>query len=84
MPVIFHREAYEAAAGRPTDVAAFTTWKQLAEALDRLTSEQRCDAVYGDWLLQLHGPAHQALLLIRNFSSGQSPFPNLSTNCPSS
>ena len=57
MPAIFHREAYEAAAGRAPDVAAFEAWEQLAEALDKLTPEQRCDAVYADWLLQLHSPA---------------------------
>ena len=53
MPAIFHREAYEAAAGRAPDVASFETWEQLAKALDKLTPEQRCDAVYADWLRQL-------------------------------
>ena len=71
MPIIFHREAYEAAAGRAPDVAAFETWEQLAKALDKLTPEHRCDAVYADWLLQLHSPAHQALLQIRNLLIGQ-------------
>ncbi|MEN9576662.1 MAG: hypothetical protein RL514_4517 [Verrucomicrobiota bacterium] len=66
MPPIFHRQAYEAAAGRAPDVASFETWEQLATALDELTPEQRCDAVYADWLLQLHSPAHHALLQIRN------------------
>ncbi len=71
MPAIFYREAYEAAAGRAPDVASFETWEQLAKALDKLTPEQRCDAVYADWLLQLHSPAHQALLQIRNLLIGQ-------------
>ena len=70
MPPIFYREAYEAAAGRAPDVASFETWEQLAEALDGLTPEQRCDAVYADWLLQLHSPTHQALLQIRNLLTG--------------
>ena len=62
MPSILHHEAYEAAAGHAADVASFGPWEQLAEALDKLTPEQRCDAAYGDWLLQLHSPAHQSLL----------------------
>ena len=74
MPAIFHREAYEAAAGHLPDVASFETWEQLAKALDKLTPEQRCDAVYADWLLQLHSPAHQALLQIRNLLIGQGAF----------
>jgi hypothetical protein len=71
MPSIFHREAYEAAAGQVPGVASFETWEQLAEALEKLTPEQRCDAVNADWLLQLHSPAHQALLQIRNLLIGQ-------------
>ena len=71
MPAIFHREAYEAAADRAPDVTTFETWEQLVEALDKLTPEQRCDAVFADWLLQLHSPAHQALLQIRNLLIGQ-------------
>ena len=76
MPAIFHREAYEAASGRAPDVAAFETWEQLAKAMDKLTPEQRCDAVYADWLLQLHSPAHQALLQIRTLRIWQNIFPN--------
>lgn len=75
MPAIFYREAYEAVAGRAPDVAAFETWEQLAVALDMLTPELRCDAVYADWLLQLHSPAHQALLQIRNLLIGQGALP---------
>ena len=71
MPDIFYREAYEAAAGRAPDVASFKTWEELAKALDKLTPEQRCDAVYADWLLQLHSPAHQALLQIRELLIGK-------------
>jgi hypothetical protein len=75
MPTIFHREAYVAAAGYAADGASFETWEQLAKALDKLTPEQRCDAVYGDWLLQLHSPAHQALLQLRNLLTGQGAMP---------
>ena len=71
MPSIFYPKAYEAAAGHALDEGAFETWEQLAKALDKLTPEQRCDAVYADWLLQLHSPAHQALLQIRNLLIGQ-------------
>ena len=71
MPSIFHREAYEAAAEYGPDLDSFETWEQLAKALDKLTPEQRCDAVYADWLLQLHSPSSQALLQIRNLLIGQ-------------
>ncbi len=75
MPAIFYREAFEAAAGEKPidgiDDEHFTSWEKLAEALDRLSPEQRCDAVYADWLLQLHSPAHQALLQIRTLVNGE-------------
>ena len=48
MPPIFYLQAYEAAAGRAPAVAAFEKWEELAKALDKLTPEQRCDAVYAD------------------------------------
>jgi len=56
LTLVFHREAHKAAAGCALDVASFETWEQLAKALDKLTPEQRCDAVYADWLVQLHSP----------------------------
>jgi hypothetical protein len=67
---IFHRKAIEAAV-HPNSAEwlqdkHLADWTGLAAALDRLIPEQRCDAVYADWLLQLHSPAHQALLPIRN------------------
>jgi hypothetical protein len=43
----------------------------LSAALDRLCPEQRCDALYADWLLQLNNPARQALLQVRNLLLGQ-------------
>jgi len=75
MPANFYREANEAAAGHAADIAAFTTWEQLTEALDKLTPEQHCDAVYADWLLQLHSLAHQALLQLRNLLIGLGALP---------
>ncbi len=74
MPAIFYREAYEAAAGHAPDVASFETWEQLAKALGMLAPEKQRDAVYADRLLQLHSPAHQALLQIRNLLIGQGAF----------
>ena len=71
MPSVFYREACEAAAGRRPDVVSFETCEQLAKELDELTPEQRCDAVYADRLLQLHNPAHQAVLQIRILLIGQ-------------
>lgn len=76
MPAYFYREAYEAAAGRAPDVASFESWEQVAKALDKLTPEQRYDAVYADWLLQLHFPGHQAHLQIRNLLIGQGALPS--------
>ena len=56
---IFHRAAYEAActAGQPAEFPElsdehFETEDALDEALGWLTHEQRCDALYCDWLLQ--------------------------------
>ena len=72
---IFHRQAYEAVCdGKlPSKLtpAHFADWERLAEALDWLTPEQRCDAAYADWLLQLNSPARQALLQVRNLLIGQ-------------
>ena len=74
MPSIFHPDAYEAAVGQAPGVASFETWEELANALEKLTPEQRCDAVHADWLLQFHNPAHQAQLQIRNLLIGQGGF----------
>lgn len=72
---IFHRQAYEVACdGKPPGILTpehFNDWKLLAEALDLLTPEQRCNAIYADWLLQLNSPAHLALLQVRNLLIGQ-------------
>ena len=74
MPIFF-RQAYEAVCdGKlPTGLtpAHFADWKRLGEALDWLTPEQKCDAAYADWLLQLNCPARQALLQVRNLLIGQ-------------
>ena len=71
---IFHRKAIEAAV-----YPATVDWLLpehladlvgLAKALDRLTPEQRCDAIYADWLLRLN--EDRALILpIRDYLIGQ-------------
>lgn len=71
---IFYRKAIEAAihparADWLTE-AHLMDWNGLAAALSRLTPEQRCDAIYLDWLLQLNSPARLALLQVRNLFSG--------------
>jgi len=49
----------------------FDDWRSLSDAMDELSPEQRCDAIYADWLLQLNSPASQALLQVRNLLIGQ-------------
>jgi hypothetical protein len=45
-------------------------WNGLADALDYLTPEQRCDAIYADWLLRLN--ENRTLILpIRDYLIGQ-------------
>ncbi|MBI4660372.1 MAG: hypothetical protein HY735_16170 [Verrucomicrobia bacterium] len=66
MPSVFHHQAYRAVGGTAASDTAFLDWRSLGKALDRLSPEQRCDAIYADWLLQLTSPSHQALLQIRN------------------
>jgi hypothetical protein len=45
-------------------------WNGLANALDYLTPEQRCDAIYADWLLRLN--ENRTLILpIRDYLIGQ-------------
>lgn len=73
---IFHEQAFRAGASDGKDLSwlrleHFADWHGLAEALDRLCPEQRCDAIYSDWLLQLNSPARQALLQVRNLLIGQ-------------
>ncbi len=73
---IFHETAIRAAAGDGEDLSwlrpeHLAHWPGLATALERLTPEQRCDAIYADWLLQLKSPARQALLQVRNLVIGQ-------------
>lgn len=67
---IFHRKALEAAV-HPQSLdwlrdEHLADWNGLAAALDRLTPEQRCDAIYADWILQLNSPSRGALLQIRD------------------
>lgn len=71
---IFYRKAVEAVL-HPVGADWLTAehladWRGLADALSRLTPEQRCDAIYIDWLLQLNSPARLALLQVRNLLIG--------------
>lgn len=72
---IFYRKAIEAAI-HPARAdwlaeAHLMDSNGLAAALSRLTPEQRCDAIYLDWLLQLNSPARLALLQVRNLLIGR-------------
>ena len=75
MPIIFYDQAIQAIVdGRKVDWIKdehLTDWRALASALAPLTPEERCDAIYADWLLQLNSPAHLALLQVRNLLIGQ-------------
>jgi hypothetical protein len=67
---IFYRKALEAAA-YPDRLdwlcdEHIADWPGLAMALDRLTPEQRCDAIYIDWLLRLND-GRTLILPIRNY-----------------
>ena len=73
MPAIFYREAYEAACRQapPRQIDELTEehfelFPLLNEALEWLTPQQRCDAIYADWLLSLNAPASGALLQVRD------------------
>jgi hypothetical protein len=70
---IFHREAYLAACGEKEQTITaklvddhFDLEDRLDEALAWLSDEQRCDALYGDWLLQLNSPSGPPLLAVRD------------------
>lgn len=63
---IFHDAALRAAAGEAQDLSwlrpeHLADWRGLAAALDRLSPEQRCDAISADWLLQLNSPHSKTL-----------------------
>jgi hypothetical protein len=44
----------------------FTDWDKVSALLSRLTPEQRCDAVYAEWLHLLQSSAGSILLSVRN------------------
>lgn len=72
---IFHPNAYEAACrGQVPDALTeehFESWEKLEEALLWLpTDEQRSDAIYGDWLLQLNNPGGTERLAIKSLLIG--------------
>jgi hypothetical protein len=47
------------------------TLEEAALILSKLNPEQRCDAIYADWLLQLHNPGGSAQIQIRDLLLGQ-------------
>ncbi|MCW5557364.1 MAG: hypothetical protein KIT22_05995 [Verrucomicrobiae bacterium] len=46
--------------------ADFTDWNRVSYLLGALTPEQRCDAVYAEWLHQLQSASGPILLSVRN------------------
>lgn len=71
---IFHHKAIEAAIyPKSADwlkESHLADWNDLAEAMNRLTPEERCDAIYIDWLLRLND--NRTLILpIRDFLISQ-------------
>lgn len=46
--------------------ADFTDWNRVSDLLGALTPEQRCDAVYAEWLHQLQSSSGAILLSVRN------------------
>jgi len=75
MPAAFYREAIAIALGTedhelvPEQHPA--SFGEVAEILRELNPEQRCDAIYADWLLQLHHPGNEAQIQIRDLLLGQ-------------
>ncbi len=56
MPIFYEHAIRAGADGQPTDWLSekhLSDWRGLAEALDRLTPEQRCDAIYADCCFSL-------------------------------
>lgn len=76
MPV-FYPEAIKAAlkiSGRYLELPdedAFEKWSSTCEMLGKLTYQERCDAVYSDYALQLAAPGGHSQLQIRDFLLGQ-------------
>src|ERR1700719_2546930 len=66
---IFHKHAMRAGADvRELDWLTpehLADWEGLARALDRLSPEERCDAIYADWLMRLNDD-RELILPIRN------------------
>jgi hypothetical protein len=72
---VFYRQAYEAACRGvlPPGLSDehFESWKSLNEALLWLpTDEQRSDAIYGDWLMQLNTPGWAERLTVKGLLIG--------------
>lgn len=72
---VFYPKAYEAACRgtipKQLTYHHFESWSRLDEALRWLpTDEQRCDAIYGDWLIQLSNPGWSERLTTRHLLIG--------------
>lgn len=63
MTEIFHPQAYRAVINgdqrlaKKLKPAHFEDYKLLDEALGWLNPQQRCDAIYADWLEQINSPS---------------------------
>ncbi len=70
----FYPEAFVAAThGRLTqaELGALNEWAEVAAQLDALSPKEQCDAIYADWLLQLHQPGGDAQVQVRDLLLGQ-------------
>lgn len=70
---LFYESAYKAAcsASPPPELQRlraehFDEWPRLFEALSWLSDEQKCDAIYADWLCRLSAPGGETELVMRN------------------
>jgi hypothetical protein len=72
MPEIFHPKAYHAVINGDSKLAKklkpehFEKYELLNDALGWLTPQQRCDAIYADWLEQINSPSGAVLLRQRD------------------
>ena len=71
----FYREAFAVALGSLDHPLVSShnpaTFGEAAELLSALTPQQRCDAIYSDWLIQLHAPGGESQIQIRDLLLGQ-------------
>jgi len=55
----------------PRTVGPLETWAEVAQELNKLSFNQRCHAIYADWLMQLHEPGGDVQIQIRDLLLGQ-------------